>query len=221
MPKWLLLQRQGFPIKMVDHPVLITVLRHGEVEGAPFVFRGSSNPPLSPDGWKQMRSSLTAVNLSSLHSIASSPLIRCQDFAEKIAAELGITLDILPDLQEIHFGDWEELTPQAAQVLTPDLFDRFQHNPAGLVPPNGEAFDVFRQRVTRAFNSWVNNSKGKHRLLITHAGVMRVLLSEHLGLTTDNLFRIALPPAASFQVSLFAGHPPCLLNLNNGQPCAA
>ena len=206
---------------MVDQPIVVTVLRHGEVEGAPYVFRGRSNPPLSPNGWQQMRSSLKAVNLSSLHTIASSPLIRCQDFAEKIAAELSITLDILPDFQEMHFGDWEELTSQAAQELTPELFERFQRNPAGLAPPAGEAFDDFRQRVIGAFNTWVNTSQGEHRLLITHAGVMRVLLAEQLGLTPDNLYRIALPPAASFQVSLLAGHPPCLLNLNNGQPCAA
>ena len=206
---------------MADQPIVVTVLRHGEVEGAPNVLRGRSNPPLSSNGWQQMRSSLKTVNLSSLNTIAASPLIRCHDFAEKIAAELSISLDILPDLQEMHFGDWEELTPQAAQALTPELFEQFQHNPAGLSPPNGEAFDAFRQRVISAFNTWLDTSSGEHRLLITHAGVMRILLAEQLGLTPDNLYRIALPPAASFQVSLLAGHPPCLLNLNNGQPCAA
>ena len=206
---------------MVDQPVLVTVLRHGDVEGAPHVFRGRSNPPLSCNGWQQMRNTLSAVDLPSLDAIACSPLIRCQGFAEKMAAELNLTLEILPDFQEMHFGDWEELTPQAAQTLTPALFERFQRNPAGLTPPNGEAFDAFRQRITTAFRTWLNSRHGGHRLLIAHAGVMRVLLAEHLGLTSDKLYRIALPPAASFQLSLLAGHPPCLLNLNNGQPCAA
>jgi len=206
---------------MVEHPVVVTVLRHGEVEGLPNVFRGRSNPPLSANGWQQMRSALKAVNLSSLNSIATSPLIRCQMFAKTIAAELNIALDIQTDFQEMHFGDWEELNSHEVQALTPELFERFQRNPTGLAPPNGEAFDDFRQRVINAFNNWANAGNGEHRLLITHAGVMRALLAEHLGLTPDNLYRIALPPAASFQVSLLAGHPPCLLNLNNGQPCAA
>lgn len=206
---------------MVEHPLLITVLRHGEVEGLPNVFRGSSNPSLSNNGWQQMHNTLRAVNLPSLDSITASPLIRCAAFAEKIAAELNIKVDIVPDFQEMDFGNWEELTFQEVRALTPELLERFQRNPAGLAPPNGEAFDDFRLRVTNAFNDWVNSCAGGHRLLITHAGVMRVLLAEHLGLTPDNLYRIALPPAASFQVSLLAGHPPCLLNLNNGQPCVA
>ncbi len=206
---------------MAEQPTLVTVLRHGEVEGLPHVFRGSSNLALSTNGWQQMHNALKAVNLPTINSIATSPLIRCNAFAKKIAVELNITLDIQADFQEMHFGDWEGLSHQEVQALTPELLERFQRNPAGLAPPNGEAFDTFCQRVMNAFNGWANASNGGHRLLITHAGVMRVLLADHLGLSPGNLYRIALPPAASFQVSLLAGHPPCLLNLNNGQPCAA
>ena len=206
---------------MVNNPTLITVLRHGEVEGASHVFRGKSDPPLSAAGWQQMREALRVIGASSFNTIASSPLVRCRAFAQSVAAELDLALDILPDFQEMNFGDWEEQTPQAAQMLAPELFERFQSNPQGLSPPNGEPFDAFRKRVTDAFAAWLEGANGGHRLLIAHAGVMRIMLAEQLGLPLGNLYRIALPPAASFQLSLLASHPPCLLNLNIGQPCAA
>lgn len=193
-------------------PTLITVLRHGEVEGAPHVFRGKSDPVLSTNGWQQMQRALRAF--PEFDSVATSPLARCRAFADSLTSAEGSV--ILNDFREMDFGDWEEQTPQAVQALSPDLFQRFQNNPEGLSPPNGEPFDVFRKRVSTTFKQWLDKANGGHRLLITHAGVMRILLVEHLGLPVCNLYRIALPHAASFQLSMLADHPPCLINLNNG-----
>ena len=202
---------------MID-PTLITVLRHGEVEGAPHVFRGRSDPVLSANGLQQMQFALRSFADTRFDSIATSPLARCRAFADNLASETVPV--VLNDFREMDFGDWEGKTPQAARALTPELFERFRSNPEGLSPPSGEPFDVFRKRVASAFRQWLGNADGGHRLLVTHAGVMRVLLIEHLGLPVCNLYRIALPNAASFQLSVLAGHPPCLLNLNNGLSCA-
>ena len=34
---------------------LVTVLRHGAVQGRPFVYRGSQDDPLADLGWRQMQ----------------------------------------------------------------------------------------------------------------------------------------------------------------------
>lgn len=199
---------------MVNFEGLVTVLRHGEVKGPPNVLRGRSNPPLSENGWRQMRQAVHTLDTPIFTALSSSPLTRCLAFAETLAAELGLALNILPDLREMDFGEWEELTPQQAQALDPVLFGRFQANPAGITPPRGEPFDAFYRRVTAAFDAWLAGLGGGHALLITHAGVMRVLLAQCLGLPIGNLYRIALPAAGGFQLSLLPGHPPCLLSLN-------
>lgn len=201
-------------------PTLITVLRHGEVEGASHVFRGRGDPALSANGLQQMKLALRSFADRGFDSIATSPLARCRAFADNLAAETGIVPVVMEDFCEMDFGDWEEKTLQGAQALTPELFERFRSNPEGLSPPGGEPFDVFRNRVASAFKEWLDNADGGHRLLVTHAGVMRILLIEHLGLPVCNLYRIALPNAASFQLSVLPGHPPCLLNLNNGLSCS-
>jgi len=73
-------------------------------------------------------------------------------------------------------------------------------------------------RVASGWDAWLHNSPGGHRLLVTHAGVMRALLMRLLGMPHSHAYRIALPEAAFFQVSIMAGEAPVLLGLNS---CAA
>jgi alpha-ribazole phosphatase len=83
--------------------------------------------------------------------------------------------------------------------------------------PEGESVTDLRKRVRQGWQDWLADAKGGHRLLVTHAGVMRALLMELIGLDPAHAYRIALPEAAHFQVSVLPGEAPVLLNLN---PCA-
>lgn len=197
---------------------LVTVLRHGEVAGPANVLRGNTDTPLSEAGWRQMHAACAALDALP-GRIVTSPLARCREFAQAFSAQHALPLDIQEDLREIDFGDWENLGTEQARAASPELFERFHANPEGITPPGGEAFDAFRQRALAAFDACIEQTRGDHLLLITHAGVMRVLLSGLLNLSWADAWRIALPPAGSFRLSCLPGHNPYLLNLN--ATCAA
>lgn len=203
---------------MSDLATLVTVLRHGEVAGPANVLRGRSDDALSETGWQQMRAACAAFDPRP-DRIISSSLRRCCEFAQQFAAQHALPLTIHDDLREIDFGDWELLSTDQARAASPELFERFHTDPSGVTPPQGEAFDDFRQRALAAFDACVEQASGDHLLLITHAGVMRVLLSGLLNLSWADAWRIALPPTGSFRLSCMAGHKPYLLNLNT--TCAA
>jgi broad specificity phosphatase PhoE len=75
--------------------------------------------------------------------------------------------------------------------------------------------------VREGFAAWTSSRRG-HALIVTHAGVIRALLADCLGLAPTRLARIALAPAATCRLSLLEGEPPCLLALNFAPPpCAA
>ncbi|OFZ68328.1 MAG: hypothetical protein A2Z01_00900 [Betaproteobacteria bacterium RBG_16_58_11] len=198
---------------MSESATLVTVMRHGAVEGPVNVLRGSSDTPLSDVGWQQMRAAFAALD-TPVTAIASSPLARCSAFAQALAAQQALPLNLHHDLREIDFGDWENLTPDAAQAASPELFAKFQTSPEGTSPPDGEPFDAFKQRVLAAFVACLAQSRGGHLLMLTHAGVMRVLLTDKMNLPWATTYRIAIPPAGGFRLSCLAGHPPYLLNLN-------
>lgn len=203
---------------MSDQSTLVTVLRHGEVAGPANVLRGRSDDALSETGWQQMHATCATLDPRP-DRIISSSLRRCSDFAQQFAAQHALPLTIHDDLREIDFGDWELLSTEQARVASPELFERFHTDPQGITPPGGEAFDDFRQRTLTAFDACIEQASGDHLLLITHAGVMRVLLSSFLNLSWADAWRIALPPAGSFRLSCLPGHPSYLLNLNAS--CAA
>ncbi|MDP1680571.1 MAG: alpha-ribazole phosphatase family protein [Burkholderiales bacterium] len=198
---------------MSDTTTLVTVMRHGAVDGPANVLRGSSDVPLSDTGWNQMRAACAALD-TPVTAITSSPLSRCRAFAQELAMQHALPLNLHDDLREIHFGDWENLTPDAARASTPILFDQFISTPAGMSPPNGELFDAFKQRVLAAFHASLAQAGAGHLLIVTHAGVMRVLLSSIMNLPWADTYRIALPPAGNFRLSCLSGHAPYLFNLN-------
>jgi alpha-ribazole phosphatase len=194
-------------------PLLVTLLRHGAVAGRPYVFRGASDPPLSDDGWAQMRRALAAIDDPPIAAIATSPLARCRAFAESVAAVRGLALVVADDFAELGFGDWEELDSGEARALDPARFDAFRNDPGAVAPPGGEHYRDFAARVRTAFARWTRERHG-HALLVTHAGVIQTLVADTLGLPTASFGRIALPPAATCRLSLAAGEPNRLLALN-------
>lgn len=198
---------------MSEAITLVTVLRHGAVEGPGNVLRGSSDTPLSDMGWNQMHAACTSLDIP-VTAIASSPLTRCSAFAQALATQHALPLNLHHDLREIDFGAWENLTPDAAQAVTPELFAKFQTTPEGTSPPGGEPFDAFKQRALAAFDLCLTQSRGGHLLMVTHAGVMRVLLASLMKIPWADTYRVAIPPAGRFCLSCLAGHSPYLLNLN-------
>jgi broad specificity phosphatase PhoE len=190
---------------------VITVLRHGECEGRNAVFRGRTDDPLSVKGWAQMRAA--AVRFGTFDSISSSPLLRCREFAAEFAAARGLPLLIEPGFRERDFGAWECLSADEVAARFPTSGDPRQ-NPYNNAPGGGEAYVDFRARVESAWAEWTARTAPGAHLLVAHAGIMRALLVQLLGLPPENLYRLNLPNAGHFTVSLLAGQAPVLLSLN-------
>jgi len=199
----------------IEDASMITVLRHGAVEGRPFVYRGRQDDPLSELGWRQMAAVIETA--PPFDAVASSPLQRCQAFARQLSERQGVPLHVSPAFQEIAFGEWEGLTPEQAAQRNPLEHPLFRAGSGAA--PGGESLIQVRRRVLAGWQEWLaqcpTEAKGGRHLLVTHAGVMRALLIELLGLPASHVYRIALPEAAHFRVSVLAGEAPILLSLNS------
>ena len=90
---------------------VVDLLRHGECTDGD-CFRGSRDVALSENGWQQMDRAIknhAGPNQQQPYwqVIVTSPLVRCADFAGVLAREQQLTLQIEPELRELHFGEWE------------------------------------------------------------------------------------------------------------------
>lgn len=191
-------------------PVLLGFLRHGEVAGAAHVYRGRSDAPLTARGGEQLHAAL--AGMPPWGEVVSSPARRCHDFARALAADRGIVCTVDCDWRELDFGAWEELRPDQAAALDGDSHAAFVRDPRRHPPPGGETLDALDARVGAALQR-LGESARKPTLVVTHAGPMRAVLAQVLGLSDTYRTRIALTPGSGFLVSWLTGEPPLLTAL--------
>jgi alpha-ribazole phosphatase len=165
----------------------VELLRNGALKGDD-TFRGVTDDALSNSGWEQMVSALDDKNEWDI--IITSPLSSCREFTEVIAQEEEIDLEINKQLKEIDFGDWEDHTLEELVKNDADLLNAWWQSPTQITPPNGEDFYDFRARVLKAFKALLDEYQGKRILIVTHSGVIRVILMSILGMQDANLFRL-------------------------------
>ncbi len=148
------------------------LLRHGEVVGGSR-FRGHSDDPLTPLGWQQMRNATTT---GGWERVISSPLVRCAAFAQAYAQRSGVSYRCDARLMEIHFGAWEGCSAEALMQHDADALSRFWEDPLQHPPPGGEPLLAFQARVLAAWDEITAQYEGERTLILTHGGVIRVLL---------------------------------------------
>jgi broad specificity phosphatase PhoE len=209
--------------------IIIDFIRHGEPEGGD-ILRGRVNPVLTPLGWAQMRS---AAALSDAHEptlvtpswthIVSSPLSRCRDFAERTGEKVQLVPLVEDQWQEIDYGDWDGMLIEDWRVVAADQFKAFRNDLSALAPPNGENYLSFKCRITAAFESLAELPHESHVLVVTHGGVLRVVLPTVLGMPLNKSFPLHIPFACFSRISIDVvdGRMHCALKFHNGAEYAA
>lgn len=148
-------------------------LRHGEVEGGSR-FRGHTDEPLTPAGLAQMYAAI--ANSNRWDRIISSPLLRCAEFSRALVQKNSLPLRFDTRLKEIHFGAWEGRSADELMAEDPEALTRFWRDPYAHPPPGGESLGRFQARVLEAWRDILSAHAGERVLLVTHGGVIRVLL---------------------------------------------
>lgn len=167
----------------------IDLLRHGETERGGG-FRGSLDDALTARGWQQMRDAIG--NTGAWDVLVSSPLQRCAAFANELAAQRGLPLNLEPDLRELHFGDWEGCSAAELMQDNAEALGLFWADPYCFTPPGGEPLVQFEARVLAAIERLQLRFAGQRVLVICHAGVMRLLLARARGLPRERLLEVVV-----------------------------
>ncbi|WP_449431574.1 alpha-ribazole phosphatase family protein [Pseudomonas putida] len=173
--------------------MILEMLRHGETELGGGL-RGSLDDALTETGWAQMRAAVALAGPWDV--LVSSPLQRCARFADELGARLRLPVQREAALQELHFGEWEGRS--AAQIMQDqaDELGRFWADPYAYTPPGAEPVSAFAERVLAAVERLRQEHAGKRVLLVTHGGVMRLLLARARGLPKAQLLQVEVAHGA-------------------------
>ncbi|MCO7625305.1 alpha-ribazole phosphatase family protein [Pseudomonas fluorescens] len=179
----------------------LDLLRHGETELGGGL-RGSLDDALTEKGWAQMRAAVVAGG--PWDRLISSPLQRCARFAAELGEQLNLPVQLENDLQELHFGTWEGQSAAALMETDAEALGLFWADPYAFTPPQGEPVSDFADRVLGAVARLHQAYAGERVLLISHGGVMRLLLAQARGLPREQLLNVEVAHASLFALSVEA-----------------
>lgn len=167
----------------------VFMVRHGQTDSnVAGLFHGATDTPLNATGLRQAELVARRVaTLEELQSLHTSPLKRAFVTAEAISRQVGLSLHIHPDLQEMNFGDAEGLVMAAMIERWPDLARRFADDEdTDARFPGGESRGEFHQRVRLALDEIVTGYAGQRIVVVAHGGVISSLVAQIMGDNPNN-----------------------------------
>lgn len=184
----------AYPRPWLAGPGRVLLLRHGDI-GETFQGRylGQSDPPLSPQGREQAAWWAGELAGIDLKRILTSDLRRARVTAQIIAQGRDQTPRLEPGLREIDLGAWEGLERSQVTRRWPELHAARGKDLAGFRPPQGESFADLAERVWPLIAA-LSREDGPS-LVVTHAGVIRVVVCRLMGAPLQEIFRLRLDPA--------------------------
>jgi broad specificity phosphatase PhoE len=176
----------------------ILFIRHAETDMAG-TFCGHSNPPINARGRQQIQQLRSALDGEEVECIFTSDLERAASTAGTLADTLGVPCITKRNLREINFGSWEGLTWQQIQEQDEAYARRWTESYPNLPAPGGESFADFQNRVIAEVTEIFNSNDRRQAAVVTHGGVMRVVLQEMCGLAENQAWELTKPYCSFFR----------------------
>lgn len=160
---------------------MIWLARHGETAyNAQRRFQGQGGIGLSERGRRQAHELADAAAQRGFASLWCSPLPRCRQTADVVAARLGLEPNEDPRLMETDAGAWTDRTFAAVQAEDPQRFAAFLAGDPGFAFPDGESFAEQQRRVCRALED-IRAAGPLPALVVCHRNAIRLALERARG----------------------------------------
>jgi broad specificity phosphatase PhoE len=175
--------------------VEIILTRHGETDwNLNEVFRGRIDVELNETGIEQAE--LLGKYLSDLKVdfIYSSPLKRAVKTAGAIARYQNLEVNIVQNLVDFDFGEWQGLSRQEVKDRYEELYTDWIDLPEQVRIPGGECLEDVRKRATAVVSDVIERYDDGRVVLVSHRVVNKVLICALLGLDNSHFWNIRLDP---------------------------
>jgi broad specificity phosphatase PhoE/nicotinamide riboside kinase len=195
---WDRVTEQTMPSTAVTH---LHLFRHGKPDtGAERRCYGHLDLPLRRRGEEQ-HAVLAALAREGRRfprpdGVLSSDLLRCRRLGEALADAWQVPLIVDARLREQHMGDWEGRTWSELTQSDVAGVRAYWTDYASTRPPGGESLADARERVVAALADHWPRMEGGRWAVASHAGVLRIVLCEALGLPLDQGLRFSPLPGS-------------------------
>ncbi|CAA9483912.1 MAG: Phosphoglycerate mutase [uncultured Solirubrobacteraceae bacterium] len=165
----------------------IVLLRHGAsahaVRGESFpLVNGQGDPPLAPEGVEQAADAAERLAREELAAIFVTPLQRTSQTAAPVAAAHGLEPTVVPDLVEVHLGEWEGGEYRIRAHEGDPLIRRVIEEEDWALIPGAESMDDVAARARAGIEHIVATvGSGVSALAVLHGGIIGELCRQATG----------------------------------------
>ncbi|MFI8565918.1 histidine phosphatase family protein [Rhodococcus sp. NPDC078407] len=197
----------------------VILLRHGRSTSntAGTLAGRSAGVELDDRGREQAQAVAVRLGELPIAEIIRSPLQRCEQTVEPLAAQLGLSPVVEERLVEVDYGQW---TGRAIKdLLAEPLWKVVQQHPSAAVFPEGEGLATVQQRAVQAVREHDARLAAQHGrdvlwVACSHGDVIKSVLSDAMGAHLDSFQRIVADPA-SISVVRYTSTRPFVLRTND------
>jgi broad specificity phosphatase PhoE len=155
----------------------VAFVRHGETPlhvGANR-FCGDLDPELTALGREQAAHAREAVShiMPEVGAAWTSPRLRARQTASLILPQAE--WQVVEDVRELSFGEWEGLTKEEAAAKTPEAYRAWERDAYSNAPPGGESGLAALPRVERVVDA-ILTSEVANILVVSHISILRLLI---------------------------------------------
>ncbi len=157
---------------------------------------GQRDIPLNATGTAQAEAVAEALSKVKIADVISSPLVRAVQTAELIGQRFGIQVARDPRFNDFRVGKWEGMKYE--DISASPEYQRFLADPMSeRIPGGGESMADIRKRAVGGVEQSIEDCpSGDGMVIVTHAGLIRVLLTHYAGSNPANYHRIRVSPAS-------------------------
>ncbi|MBM4273310.1 MAG: histidine phosphatase family protein [Deltaproteobacteria bacterium] len=184
----------------------IILVRHGRTPwNKDKIFRGTIDIPHDEVGTEEARLAGEWLRGETIHAAYASPLSRAMDTAQAIAGHHGLSVQALPGLIDLNYGDWQGVPLAEVKVKWADLYRQWETAPHTVRFPNGENLEECRARAWAAVEEAARRHPGQTVVLAAHRVVNKVLIAAFIGLDNSHFWRIGQDTTAINRFHLVDG----------------
>lgn len=129
---------------------------------------------------------------------------RVQATADIISGASGMTPIICQGFDEWRVGEWEGRTYLDIKKNDPEIYAAWSKDPITNRPPGGESIEDLCDRIRDNLLSLIKTYEGQTVAFVTHAGIIRAILVNALGMSVHNFWRLSIPTGSVSRVDYSA-----------------
>ncbi len=196
----------------------IILVRHGENDWVKKHRLAGWIPGIHLNDTGQEQAKQAAERLAALpvKAVYSSPVTRCLETAEPIAATHKLDIIQLDDLGEVRYGKWEG--KKIKQLAKKKRWHAVQFFPSRFRFPGGEALRETQYRAIQSLERLGTRHENEIIVVVSHADLIKLVLAHYLGVHMDLFQRVVISPASASVLTLSPSGFVRVLRVNDDGP---